>query len=169
MIQIYSDKEHLNSKYKDIGVIWAYFDSHIFFKDFDSTDEKIMATIDQAVIKDREFSMMKTTLGVANKSKLSSGCKTALIVNYLLKNNKQNRAIDVISCGGNALSIIYDLVNDTSIALIQRPMITDNANTEHTINYNDGEFTGNFNEYCLHLIGLSYEEDDEVKVGDKNE
>lgn len=83
-----------------------------------------------------------------------------MIVNYWKKKGIKDKAINVISCGGNALSVIYELANNESIALIQEPMIMDNANTQHRVTYNDGEFEGTFEEYRKFLVcrGLDAED-----------
>lgn len=163
MIKIYEDTEKLNKVYDNIGDIYhirGYFKYNVFSQDFDDTDLMIIRTLDKAeLIADNLF---KTPFGIATKEQLSSGSITALIINHWIKNHIDNMAINVISCGPNALSIIYDLVNDTSIALIQEPMYMVGATTQHEIDYNDGEFTGNIEEYkdFILCLGLKHSNDE---------
>lgn len=157
MIKIYGSTSDLKGKYKgfeDIRKIRSYFRMVISTDDFDDTDRMIVKKIDNAeVIGDDLF---RTPEGIAYKDQLSSGSIISLIINYWLKNSINDKAIRVTSCGPNALNIIYELVNDTDVVIIQRPMIMDGADTPHEICYNDGEFRGSFEEYEIFLMDLGF-------------
>lgn len=157
MIKIYGDIKDAKGRRTGLNYIKEtlnYFSLMIKPKDFNDTDRMIIKTIDNA-----EYigsNLFKTPFGIATKEQLSSGCITALVVNYWLKNNMKNKIIRVSSCGPNALQIIFDLVDNTDIALIQKPTSLGDLETNAIINYNDGEFIGDLEEYRVHLLEVAY-------------
>lgn len=62
-------------------------------------------------------------------------------------------AIDVISCGYNALDIIYELLDDTGICIIQHHIPTHKCKWSGQIQYDD-EFIGTPLELMLHFMGI---------------
>lgn len=161
MIRIYSDENKLPKGYESLGDIWnirAYFENNVFTSKFDKVDVDIVKAIDRAEVYSKNI--FKTPYGIIPKDKLSSGSITALVLNHMKKNNITGLAVSVMSCGPNALSMIYDIINDTNLIIIQQPMYMGDAQTKHQISYDD-KFKGNIRDYRLHLIELSYEEEDD--------
>lgn len=156
MIKIYGDIKDVEGRRTGLNYItetMSYFSLEVKPKDFNDTDRMIVKTIDNAVYLGNN--LFKTPFGIATKDQLSSGCITALVINYWIKNNMKNKIIRVSSCGPNALQIIFDLVDNTDIALIQKPTSLGDLETNAIINYNDGEFIGDLWEYRVHLLKVS--------------
>ena len=149
MIKIYSGTDKLPKDALYIGSNKGFFHNHISAGNLDDYDKKVMMDIDNSEVIDANISTIfnKKFQTVASVRQLSSGCKTVLNAHYIIKNNIQNYAINSSSCGGNALSYLYELCNDYNLFILQRPVVFGEAYTEHEIIYNDGEFTGYFDDY----------------------
>ncbi len=159
MIRIYSGEDKLPKGIICIGSNKGFFHNHISARGLDDYDKKVMMDIDNSEVTDVNNSKIynikfKT---VASLRDLSSGCKTVLNAHYILKNNITGYAINSVNCGGNALSYLYDLCNDTDLVILQRPVVFGEAYTKHNIIYNDGEFKGCFDDYTDFMLAKSME------------
>lgn len=142
MVKTYSSSDKLPKGIESIGDIPSVFSLHFDCLEADETDRQILKTIDNAEIVDAETDLIKTPFGLCSKEYLSNGCKTALVANWMKKNGITNYAVDAISCGCNALDIIYQVLDNTGICVIQYGLPTHTCKWQGIIDYDDGKFTG---------------------------
>lgn len=164
MVHTYSSAETLPEGVKTIGSVPAAFAVYFSFKAADEIDEAIMQAIDKAVIVDRRTGLVRTPFGLADRRKLSNGCKTALLTHWIKKNNRTDLAIDVVSCGYNALDEVYKLVDNTDICVIQRTIPTHRCKWEGELTY-DGKYIGS--PMDLMIFFLTPEDDEEEDWDDE--
>ena len=99
--------------------------------------------------------MANTLLGDCHPGRCPGLCSHCPI--GTLRYTPCNYAINSVNCGGNALSYLYDLCNDTDLVILQRPVVFGEAYTKHNIIYNDGEFKGCFDDYTDFMLAKSME------------
>ncbi len=147
MVRLYSNEVRLPSGVKSIKYPEATFAVSYPFSKIDDTDRKIMKQIDDAEVIDLGLRRLKTPFGFCYSDKLSMGCKTALLANHLKKTNNTRYAIDIISCGYNAMDVIYELLDDTGICILQVANDTMGCKWRGTLNLNDGMWVGNVEDF----------------------
>ena len=108
MINIYKSLQGLDEQ-TVIADAEAFFNGYITSKHFGDEEAEAMRRIDHAELLDRETNTVKTPRGVTSIDNLSTGCKTAIVYIYLLRNKGHQNIIDVSGCGLNALDFIFDL------------------------------------------------------------
>lgn len=167
MVNTYSSEETLPKGVTTIGSVPAAFAIYFSFKSADEIDEAIMQAIDKAVIVDRRSGLVRTPYGLADRRKLSNGCKTALLTHWIKKNNRTDLAIDVVSCGYNALDEVYKLVDNTDICVIQRNIPTHRCKWKGELTY-DGKYIGSPRDLTIFFLTPEDdgEEDWDAEIGD---
>ena len=99
----------------------GFFIGEARFSKLDNRDFEIIKNIDHAELIDREHGVFKTPFGITDILHLSTGCKTALNVSQLLKDNKYNlQYVDLTECGVNAIKEIFLLDNADKFIYIIR-------------------------------------------------
>lgn len=88
MIKAYSNELKLPPSVFNNGKIEAQFRAYFVCSEADEVDEHIIKEIDNAIIVDRQLGQLKTPYGLIDRMLLSRGCKTALVSNWIKKNNK---------------------------------------------------------------------------------
>ena len=87
----------------------------------DATSKRIMHVIDTAEILDYRLGTVSTPFGITSIQNLSTGCKTALLVNCLckdkLKFNEDIITIELVGCGWNAVQEVIRACIKESILL----------------------------------------------------
>lgn len=99
----------------------AFFDAKVSSKEFTDKDLDIIKKIDNAVLLDKDIGTVRTPFGVASIENLSSGCKTVLVLQYLIRNSNDYSGkilLDVTACGYNALDILFNLVSSAHIDIV---------------------------------------------------
>lgn len=119
MIQIEASSRNLPEDMKYIRVIDAVFDFEVALSPelIDTKSRKYMEEIDGAVILDERLGTIRTPFGVTDLTKLSTGLKALLLV-CIYKKRYQKFAINLVECGANVISIIFNEVNDTDIICV---------------------------------------------------
>ena len=141
MVKTYSSPDKLPIGIRSLGDTSSACNFYFKCVEADETDRWILKTIDNAEIVDPTTNLIKTPYGLCSTRQLSSGCKAALVANYMKKHNKREFALDVY-CGGNALDIIYQILDNTEICIIQHRLPTYDCEWQGTIDYDDGRFIG---------------------------
>lgn len=104
MIEIVTKKDLLSSK--KILDPESYFNTHIAIKDLDDTDKYYLKKIDSAEVISPIA--IKTKYGITSLDSISTGCKTLIILNHLIKENNQiDLSID--ECGCNVINEVFKL------------------------------------------------------------
>lgn len=87
--------------------------------------ESIIATIDNAKVLDKDTGLIQTPFGLTEINKLSTGCKTALNISFILQHPEMNiKTVNVTECGYNALDVIFDMnINGVKLFLGHRDLI----------------------------------------------
>lgn len=99
----------------------GFFQGEVRFSKLDNKDLEIIKNIDHAELIDKEIGGFKTPFGITDILHLSTGCKTALNVSQLLKDNKYNlQYVDLTECGVNAIKEIFLLDNADKFIYIIR-------------------------------------------------
>lgn len=70
----------------------------------DKISREIMKEIDGVSIKNGQ--LIRTKFGDTHISKLQTGCKTVLIAIELAKDPENNKIIQVVECGSNAINLL---------------------------------------------------------------
>lgn len=113
MLNIYRDKIPKNS------ILWD--DPELAFQGMlqmghtfdDKLCREVMKNIDGVTVKNGQF--IKTKFGDTHISKLQTGCKTVLIALELAKDNKNNKIIQIVECGSNAINLLARIQIEYSI------------------------------------------------------
>jgi len=174
MVRIYSEEKIQETEYKLIGDIKSYFDRKISINKLNEEEKKALLDVDNAVIENLEYELVRTPFGVTSKEHLSSGLKTALVAMHvarLVKNSDKYVAINVISCGENALGYAMRAAekSNDNLVLVQEPTEVADTEYEGQINYNEGAFIGNIKEYDHFLFCAMADEPIENWRYSKNE
>lgn len=126
----------------------SFFKINVVAKDFGYTEASVMMEVDGAVLINKELGTVETSKGVTSIDNLSTGCKTILNYLFVLKNPKYNekiKAIDVSSCGVNALETLFKVMEkleklgEKQIALILKHKDNLNGCQKRTYIINDTE------------------------------
>lgn len=121
MIYIYKSYNNID-KLQVIEDPEAFFNGYITAQEFDSTDIDAMKAIDKAELLDKAIGTIKTPRGITSIDHLSTGCKTIIVYNYMLKHIDTKKIfLDLSYCGVNALEYIFSIAeNQDKIKFILR-------------------------------------------------
>lgn len=140
MIILYSNAEKMKLDFPDYMYLMTcqdYFIAKIDPDKFDDTDYEIIKTIDNIKFMCGEPSIynMKSMFGPVSYDNLSTGCKCALTLRHIIK-SKKKIALDLIECGGNALSVCFEAVNNTGVPVVIDSMSLRDANFNYEFKIN---------------------------------
>lgn len=109
------------SKYTDLCTIYSndnYFLQVIEDHEFIRNCAEYLMEIDEAKVVDYNLLKIETPFGICSIRELSTGLKTVMNVLYLKeKPVNQFYLVNIDECGENILPYLFDLVNNTNIAL----------------------------------------------------
>lgn len=114
MVKVYRDASKFNENNTIIDNE-SFFINHVLVKETDEQSLKVMRTIDNAELIDSNIETIVTPFGTTSIKNLSTGCKTALNVIFVLNNKelcKDIKAIDATECGWDALEEIFKLLEN---------------------------------------------------------
>ena len=106
-IKIYTDKG-LIGKDKYIKNAKAYFNVNIQSSELTQLDKEIINKIDGSTFIDSKT--ISTPFGVTSVFNISSGAKAVICALHF-----PDKIIDLISCGENALKVLFELIDGTDI------------------------------------------------------
>ncbi len=113
MIKLYTSLDYFN---KDN----ILFDNEAFFKEMISSKEladdelNILWEIDKAKIVNNKIDKIETPYGICSLKDISTGCKTAINIMFIMKHKEQFHKLEAINateCGVNALESIFQIVD----------------------------------------------------------
>jgi hypothetical protein len=114
MISVFYDLNKLSKKCKFITFVDAFFFNHINTRELDELDKYFLEVIDNAEIKSLSTGLVETFEGLTSIYNISSGCKTLILANHIVKENL-DICLDVTNCGENALYEIFDKFAETNL------------------------------------------------------
>lgn len=113
MIKLYTSLDYFNKNN-------VLYDNESFFKEMISSKEltddelDVLWKIDKAKVVNAKLNKIETPYGICSLSDISTGCKTAINVMFIMKHREQfNRleAINATECGVNALESIFQVID----------------------------------------------------------
>ncbi len=114
MINIYTSTNYFDKK--DIVINnESFFKNNITAKSFGILSIQVLKDIDSAELLDRDNGKIETPYGLAGLWDLSTGCKTALNLIFLLENPfiyPNVKAINATECGWNAIDKLFDIIEE---------------------------------------------------------
>lgn len=85
----------------------SFFNLHVPLRDVPNCRD-IIQSIDEAKILDMDTGLVKTPFGLTDEYHLSTGCKTALNISYILNHPELGiKTVNITECGCNALNEIF--------------------------------------------------------------
>lgn len=111
MIRVYTSEDKVKNGKKVIDLNDNYFD--VYFKEFTDKDLEVLKEVENA--KYIEGNLIKSPYGYCSIYDMSTGTKT--IINVI---NNPDIIFDVTECGKNALTYLFEEINDTDIEVILR-------------------------------------------------
>lgn len=121
MIRIYTDRSLLDISKVIIDNEGFFVRKGVYFN-LSAEQVQAIKRIDGAIFLNEKQTTMQTPFGVTNIGNLSTGCKTVLNYLYLKQHpieREKVQAISLIECGANALNVLFDLVDDDMIFLLE--------------------------------------------------
>jgi len=115
MICVYTSDDklpnHLKDSYQPLNDI--FFNKEFRFADLTERDFGLIEKIDNANRLPDDAEQLKTPFGITDIYNLSTGCKTVLNVLRF-----PDRIFDCTECGGNALTLLFELIDKTDISIV---------------------------------------------------
>lgn len=133
MINIITMDELIEEKF-------IYDNEYFFFKYVIVADvpgyEGILKAIDGASLLDKNSGLISTSIGLTDVNHLSTGCKTALNIAYVLQNPDLGyKTVNVTECGYNALDVIFDMeLKDLKLLLKHRDGVCKCKEHDYVVN-----------------------------------
>ncbi len=156
MINIYTAVEKIPQSLTILENINEKFDV-VFSPDMlDEIDLNFMKKIDEAEFIDKQIGTIKTKFGVTNYTELSTGCKTAIYTNHILKSGSERKyCINANNCGGNALKLMFSAFKDKSLFfLLEHPVrCTDIFDRKVCVNGEEVNYKEFFVDFEKYLAG----------------